>query len=74
MMRVHHKTFYTGLKQMIKRMGDEGTMKNGDERLRELFRQRTQPLTEACAKNESLIHLAVLAAGKTWCKQEVCPR
>jgi hypothetical protein len=55
-MGIHHETPHTSRMQMIKSMRDERTVEDGDEGLRELLRQRTQPLAEACAEYESLIH------------------
>jgi hypothetical protein len=54
--RVDDETPHTRRMQMIKSMRDERTVEDGDERLRELLRQRTQPLAEARAEYESLIH------------------
>jgi hypothetical protein len=56
MVGVHHKLTNAYGFKVIKGTRDQGVMKEWDERLGELFRERTQPLTQTCTENEGFLH------------------
>ena len=58
--RVHHEPTHARRMQMIEGVGDERPVKHRDEGLRELLRQRTQPLADARAEDEGLGHAPLL--------------
>ena len=54
MMRVDDEGLHPKGAKMIEREGNERFLKNRDERLRQIVRQRTQPLAQPRAEDEGL--------------------
>ena len=54
MMGVDDERFDAGRDEMIEHESDERLLKNRDERLRQIFRQRAQPRAQSRAENKGL--------------------
>ena len=65
-MRVHHEGLHARLHEMIKGIGDERSMKDRNEGLGQLVRERTKPLTETRAEDEGFLHERLLS-GRAAC-------